>query len=217
MIIKHLIVEDFGPISGRKKLSFHPKVNTIIGMNGSGKTHIVNLLATLAGNDQATELCQGKQIGYVELSLEDGRRIEMSHVINESRVREFKELLGNTRINLGMTEDRSFKYQHGCCNYDTYLQLIKQHVSPDQANAVLSFHNPRYSYQMGDGSLQKIHLAVMKSTENAPLLVEYPEIHLDAKGQSRMRGMLSKTHSQVIYTTHSPCMLNEEYKVIDLS
>ena len=58
MFIARLVVKNFGPIDDFDHT--FKAINPVVGMNGKGKTHLLDLMATLAGNDEATAIAANR-------------------------------------------------------------------------------------------------------------------------------------------------------------
>ena len=207
IVLDELMIENFGPIA-RFDHKFNHSFQTITGMNGIGKSHVLNLIATLAGTDAATDLCVGLKIGRVYIHLLDnhtGERFSLTieNEIDRETIEEFKSLLGTRRFNYGLPQDRSVKYAHGCCNYASLKRDIV-HLLRNSGTYPRITTGQRAAIYMGSGLSQMIKLYHILNIENQPLMLDFPEIHLDSRAQSEIRIIISIRPQQIICVTHSP-------------
>lgn len=226
LIIKKLMVRDLGPI---KKLDLNFVTRTdfggknnhdriIVGMNGVGKTFVLNLLATLTGNDAATEILVNKKIGSVRLDVTlDGTPLvfESQGMLIREDIDKFKKLLGDSRSNYGMNEYRVDDYRHGSCDYATTLRVIKDYLISD-GSQVFNTRRHTYSMMLGDGNRQAISLINLTFMGDGPLLLDEPSRHMHLVVKRKMAKMLHECKRQVIFVTHCPEMLYERNSVFSM-
>ncbi len=208
MRLHRLEIENFGPIK-HFYLDFKKDIQTICGANGTGKTHIMNLLATLAGNDAATEIYVGREIGRVRLVVgKDGHagypQIELKGKLHRQEIERFKDFLGEDRINYGLTEMLSQKYMHGSCNIATLQDNIKNLFERIDPPHLMFTPGRQFAMLMGDGYQQALRLMILFSMENQPLIMEYPDRHIHIRAQRILLNMMFGLPQQIIYVTHSP-------------
>ena len=218
MIITELSVRDLGPIRNLY-INFNtlPRQNAIIiGENGVGKTWLLNLLATLTGNDAATELMVDAPVGYVFLSIKIGDKFlkfEAHGKLLRQDIESFKKKLGEHRSNYGITERNEIIFRHGCCDYVTFQRMFRDFCLYGSISS--NFFSPFerdgfYSISVGDGSRRAILLMLLASMGNGPLLLDEPSSHLHIVSMRRMARILHHSNRQVILVTHAPEFIYRE-------
>src|SRR5690606_20233122 len=66
-------------------LKFDPRCNLLVGINGCGKTTILNLIAILTGNESTELLTQDEAFGMVSISVECVYTDRYGIIINEEK------------------------------------------------------------------------------------------------------------------------------------
>ncbi len=205
MFIRHLSIRNFGPI---EKFDHNfSRVQPIIGMNGRGKSHIVNLIAALTGSHQAIELVDNRSIGmaHIVVTVDDEEyELRIDERFDTEKIRDFKESLGGPKTNYGLPETRSELYLHGDCDYVTLKEDIEDffhiHGQPDRRFT----RGKRDAILLGDGHRHAMKLLFLLNMKKQPLVMDLPETHLDMSAQRYIADKITFSSQQIIYVTHSP-------------
>lgn len=223
LIIDYIRVEDFGPLRGKHFFRFDPMMNVIIGYNGTGKTHILDLIATVTGNDQAMRMFDRFSFGRVELGVSvDGKKIkfEAANQFDYADLLDFRKEISPFQANYALTETQTEKLLAGCCDFATAKKRIEKFLK-DQEVTVYNTKEPyKSSIFLGDGWVHFIRLILWANMSGGPLLLDLPERHLDIVAKRRAYGVIELSKEQVILTTHTPEFLpyaDSDKNIIDLS
>ena len=223
LIIDYLRVEDFGPLRGKHYFRFEPTMNIIIGYNGTGKTHILDLIATVAGNDQAMGLFDRFSFGGVELGvIVDGRKLkfEAANQFDHTELLDFRKKIAPFQANYALTECKTDKFLAGCCDFTTAKKRIEKFLKDQDVTAYNTKEPYKSSIFLGDGWVHFIQLILWANMSGGPLLLDLPERHLDIVAKRKAYGVVELSKEQVILTTHTPEFLpyeDSDKNIIDLS
>ena len=231
MIVTRVVID--GWKSFTFDIDFHPGMNILIGMNGCGKTTILDLIAGLTGTDRATELLEGK-FRFI--------RLDVSWPINETVTetpRKKTKTVTHRHETIMLRDDfKSEESQHEIARFKKLLPVRTSYVlrhdlyddrylgqAADRETNIketiryldgwdlgikkqLRVH-PNYAhYMLSDTGAQRYLLTVgMRITEeDTPMLVDMPERSLHPVLLRRIHEYYGRYRDtqQVIYATHSP-------------
>ncbi len=232
MIIRRVVID--GWKSFTFDIDFITGMNVLIGMNGCGKTTILDLIAGLTGTDRATELLEGK-FRFIRLDVEweanpSVRRIETIVLrgdfhSDESQyeIARFKKLLPvrtsyvlrhdlyDNRY-LGETADRETNIKETMRILDHWDLGIKGQLmaSPNRAH-----------YMLSDTGAQRnlLTLGMRLANPDTPMLVDMPERSLHIILRRRLHDFYARfsEDQQVIYATHCPELVSSVTTRLDVS
>lgn len=219
MIIERIVIDGWKAFTF--DFSFHEGMNVLIGMNGCGKTTILDLVAGLTGTDRATELLEGKfRFIRLDVSWDASANVRRRETImlrddfksaeSQYEIARFKKLLPvrtsyvlrhdlyDNRY-LGETADRETNIKETLRDLDGWDLGIKRQlrVNPGRAH-----------YMLSDTGAQRYLLTVgmRMAPMGVPMLVDMPERSLHVILRRRIHDFYARFRQsqQVIYATHCP-------------
>ncbi len=213
MIIKS--VEFTGFRGFNYKIRFWRGLNVLIGLNGCGKTTVLDAIAGLTGADIATTALLREDFTYMRIVVVDeGRRKELE-VLGEwdfdtkhSCISTFKEDLAHRSsfvLTHDLREDRMVTERREpiACQRDMldFLKSIDLGVQLHYTvGRELTFHVPETG-----GQRYLLTVGMRRSPEKVPSLVENPERHLHIHLGRMIAGYYQDSpRHQVIMTSHGP-------------
>lgn len=203
---KSVEVEGYKAI--RKKDFEFAQHNTIVGMNGTGKTTLLQLLAGIAGSDLATEIVSGHEIGKIRLVMGAGNEefvFEAKDWLDHEAIAEFKNTLPEgKRANYGLTEYYYQRYQFGDCDFASFKIMLDHFWARSGIKPYISLTAKGGRLDAGDGVNQAIRVLFLCAMRGGPMLIDHPEISLDYRNKQLVAGMFEGLDKQTICVTHSP-------------
>ncbi len=204
LFVESIAIEGFRCIKS-SSLTFQHH-NALVGGNGVGKTCTLEMIATIAGSDDATDIFGNSPIGRVELTLgfnDERYRFETTDLLCKNKIREFKSTLPRgRRINFGLSEEMGDRFSFGSCNYATRLEMLKEYLLPGMH--VFNRKTSHYAVDPGDGFKKIILLSLLASMPDSTLLMDVPEAHLDYQNKRRLSTRMTDTTQQTISVVNSP-------------
>lgn len=203
---KSVSVEGFRGIRGADMEFQHH--NIIVGLNGVGKTTMLNLLGGIAGSDTATELVAGQKIGSIKMVLGAGNEefvFEAKDFLDPKEIAAFKATLPEgKRANYGLTDNYFERYQYGEGHAETFHASLERFWKLFGSKPHV-FVTPGRSVKMdpGSGVEQAIRLLYLSSFREGPLLIDNPETSLDHWNKHHLSVMVQDRWKQTISVTHS--------------
>lgn len=203
------------------RFAFSPSVNVIVGMNGTGKTNMLELLAMLTGHDDATKylLRDGDEFDYVKVEVKwkgGSAVLEMENFDFEdlSRIAEFKAKLPRRASFVlqqeSMKDDRlvTDRREPVECQKDMLQWLDVHGLGVNKQFHFVEGHSA--SLLVSDTGAQRymLHLGMRRAPTETPMLVEHPDRSLHTMLKETVpEYLLESNDQQVIITTHSPELL----------
>ncbi len=208
--IDSITVEGFRCIDN--KTIVFPKKGHIafIGRNGTGKSTILNLLATIAGNDHATNIFAGHLVGSIEVKFTLDDEIEMVYLTRDQLDRKsimgFKSQLQDcTRINYAIHENNVDKFRCDSDDFATFSNWVRQHINTNRP--FLTTYKPGnrdIRVLTGDGTKRAFLLFCAMSYTGGPILLDNPSAHLHITNSGVIGNALRGLDVQVISASHDP-------------
>lgn len=227
MIIRRVVIEGWRGFTF--DIDFIKGMNILIGMNGRGKTTILDLIAGLTGVDRAEELLTGK-FAFIRLDVEWDANSSVVRreniVLTESfdtresiyEIARFKKMLpGRTSYvlrhdlydNRYLAEpgDRETNMRETAQALERFDMGLKKQllVKPDYVH-----------YMLSETGAQRYLLTVgMRLAPHIPMLVDMPERSLHMIIRRSIHNFYSRFHDdqQVIYATHCPEVVSVAMRV----
>lgn len=219
MIIERIVIDGWKAFTF--DLDFHPGMNILIGMNGCGKTTILDLIAGLTGTDRATELLNGIfRFIRLDVSWDANTAVRRRETImlrgdfksaeSQYEIARFKKLLP-VRTSYVLRHDLyDDRYLGQAADRETNIkETIRYLESWDLGIKKQLRVHPNYAhYMLSDTGAQRYLLTVgMRiADEETPMLVDMPERSLHPIVLRRIHEYYGRYRNtqQVIYATHSP-------------
>jgi predicted ATP-dependent endonuclease of OLD family len=197
------------------------KNTCIIGMNGAGKTTVLNLLAGVMGTPNANELIEGRPITSCEIDFidDDGNERTFSmknkNQFDMDEITEFKKTLYN-KVSFILTSDTFDDYfvgrrADGVENFQRMQQILEGMDHMHFNNQNTRIEGKTYQGFVSETGAQRylLHLFMRMPPETGvPILVDGPERHLHPSTQRTLMETIRHVE-QFIFTCHSPFMLSE--------
>lgn len=221
MKINYISVKGLGPKGGGVVVEdfvtfFKGRANAVIGVNGCGKTHLLRVLAGVCGTDEATMLLRDLRVDECHIVVEDrGQKHEFkcSDGFDLEAVGEFKALLSE-RVNFPLTEwNRTFpsRVVDPFSARDNFIRLVGE----EKLKETFRVHSTGVHNMAGDGFKRLLHIFFGDGATGVPTLLEYPDHHLDIMNKRRMLVALLRNDRQIIFSTHAPEMIPNDYADVD--
>lgn len=217
MIIRRVVIERWRGFTF--DIDFFDGMNILIGMNGCGKTTILDLIAGLTGTDRAGELLRGK-FDFIRLDVEWEANTHVIRFESITLTDSFdtpESIYEITRFKKMLPVRTSYVLRHDLYD-DRYLgepgdreTNIKETLR-DLEGLGLGLKRqlrirPNYvHYMLSDSGAQRYLLTVgmRLSAPGIPMLVDMPERSLHVIIRRNIHGFYARFKQQVIYATHCP-------------
>ena len=95
MKVKRVVIRGYKCLK-RFQADFNPVINLMVGVNGSGKTTVLDVIAGMSGSDFATKLIAHKEVEYASILLEHlGKEysLQLQGWFHEDQIEDFKRRL----------------------------------------------------------------------------------------------------------------------------
>jgi len=203
----------------------------ILGLNGSGKSTVLNLLAGLSGNDLATRIISGQPVGYAKIVIIDKNEeytYETKDNFDYDSIIEFKKTLP-TRTSYVLPHDYDeHRFVTEIRDGEVLFSEMKTWLSCFSVPLEDCFYfneGKGAQFMMGQTSAQRylFTMSFRKAPEHTPMLLDYIERNVHVISRRNFHEFYSESDDQqIIATTHCPTVLthfmNEHhYKVVDLT
>jgi ATPase subunit of ABC transporter with duplicated ATPase domains len=217
--VKWIEVERYRPIREFADDFGHHTV--IRGMNGVGKTSLLNLISGVAGSDLATDLIADHDIGRLKIVLGAGNReyvYEAKDRLDRKSLDAFKaELPDDKRVNMAMSGFYYERFQYGRCDFATFDKSLRFFMDRTGHTPMVWDRPGRgAAIDPGDGVKRAIQLLYLASMRGGPLLLDLPEGSLDHRNKILMSMMIMSGDKQTITVTHSDEWGREATKKIEM-
>jgi ABC-type cobalamin/Fe3+-siderophores transport system ATPase subunit len=225
MIVESVAVRDIGScFQGGFHAQFGEEQQCVIGACGGGKTTLLNLIAGVAGSDEATALVAGRPVGSFKLVLREGD--ELYEFIARDRfkssdIADFKATLPK-RVSY-LTDGHGIDFPTSQVDVATGIRRFKNFLKFHNGGSVERsvFYSPNHRRvwaDFGGGYNHVLSVLLNDSTPGTPILIDDPVRHLDLWAQRLLIDMMVNEDRQFIFTTHSPeAFWTDSADVIDVS
>ena len=201
----------------------------LIGLNGAGKSTILNVIAGLSGNDFATHLISGRKVEYAKIVLIHDQQEYAYETMNNfdfDSIIEFKKTLP-TRTSYILPDDY---------DEDRFVSETRdgQELFNEMRKFLTSFGVPiEEGFHVNDGrgagifmgqtSAQRylFSMSFRKAPEHVPILLDYIERNVHVQARKYFDDFYAVSDKQqIIATSHCPFVLSSMqelgYNIIDL-
>lgn len=207
-------IKEYGPI---KNLiyDFSNDINCVIGLNGSGKTWLLELIAAICGTQKCENIMIGRSCKLVHLLVKYNDKMflfEHSGIFNSTTFCNFKRNFPH-RLSVVKGERGNFPYTHG-----------KTEIARNRTLMDFMYLNPVHEIEddviydhSGHGQKNYVRLINSFKSNLFPYIIDSIESGLSIISQ---RDIFTGLHGyQIIVSTHSPDVISpfSNNNIIDLS
>ena len=210
--------------SGRKHVvwELHPDVNILSGVNGVGKTTILNKLVYRLHADSAAGALSAAEAHGVKIDFEpaDATAIRFDVIRSFDRPLVQGDLLGKVAdahvateldLQLYQLQRRYLDYQ---VNIGNRMIALLTGGDPDAREKATAVADAKRRFQDMVDDLEKQMLAILltvliEDRQPYALFMDEPEVSLHVEWQQRLIALIRELnpHAQVVLTTHSPAVI----------
>lgn len=220
MYVSHLKMVKFRGLT--IDLKFDPRCNLLVGINGCGKTTILNLIAILTGNESTELLTQDEAFGMVSISVECVYTDRYGKIINEEKktltltdhfdwdkINSFKQTLPvrtSYVLSEDLWEDRFVSHRQNAAKMFQQIQERLAYIQQER-HRTYSFDSNHHTFLMSPTGAARYLLMVglRLPPSGVPMLVDNPERHLHINSRYHLNDFYNcDDTNQMFYTTHCP-------------
>lgn len=219
----HIVSLDFKGFRGfAYRLKFARGITALVGMNGTGKTTVLDLISVFTGHEDAELFLHGlQQLEYAKIVVDTGdgvKTLELTDGYDADAVAAFRAALPHRASYVlhsnSLREDRlvTERREAAECHKDMLEWLERFQLAPNH----LHFVPGRYATLLvSDTGAQRylLTVAMRRAPSAVPMLLDLPERHLHFMIRRAVLEFYQQDHDhQIICATHCPeLMASVEY------